>query len=181
MARLTTCPDCGLQVSKTAPACPSCGRVLKRQPRQYGCCGGIILIALIGFVGLMILGTLSPHPPRPPAPTGPPPPPAPSRPVAHVGDRAVLDRPGGIIVTLAVDDAAWDEMLDAQNADSRELMDRLVQQGRVIREANGNTVLVVKQGIFSVFVQVVDGIHNGAEGWVQSEFVRPLTTDEPKK
>ena len=33
---LTNCPDCNQQVSDQAPTCPSCGRVLRKQPPPGG-------------------------------------------------------------------------------------------------------------------------------------------------
>lgn len=49
MAKLIKCKDCGHEVSKSADACPNCGR--KTKAKTSGC-AWIILIGLIGFIWL---------------------------------------------------------------------------------------------------------------------------------
>lgn len=94
------------------------------------------------------------------------------------GMRAALYLPGGQGLWLAANDSAYDEMLDAQNAKSMELLGRLMERGLVVRELNGTQVLVIKNAMLSRFVRVLNGSNPGFEGWVQREFVRRIA-EEP--
>jgi hypothetical protein len=96
-----------------------------------------------------------------------------SPPTSNVGDHVALGLPGGSGAWLAADDASWDEMIGAQNANSRALMDRLVQRGTVVCVPSGTRAVVVKNAFASRFVRVTNGPREGFEGWVQSEFVAP--------
>lgn len=58
---LTKCKDCGHQVSKKAPACPSCGAVLKKESKPLGC-GGLILIVFIIGIFASIFSSSDPAP-----------------------------------------------------------------------------------------------------------------------
>ena len=78
---------------------------------------------------------------------------------------------GGNVIGLAADDRSYDELIDAENAESQDLLDRLTGQGRVVWVPNGTGVLVIRRSMFSQFVKVMDGVHAGFEGWVQREFV----------
>lgn len=179
MARLIQCPDCRHEISKQAPVCPKCGRSMKRPAsKNMGCCGVIVALGFVVLVGLILMGSLAGPPSQP---TRTPPTPSPVTPRVQVGDHAILDPPGAGSVMLAADDVAWTEMIDAQNSGRSELLDRLASQGRAFREARGNRVLVVKTGLSSALVRVVSGLHDGAEGWVQIEFLRPETpADAPE-
>lgn len=63
--KLAPCPDCGHQVSRAANACPNCGRVMRRPnpvrqpPKQYGCCGLLVIVGLLGFIAVIVSATLS--------------------------------------------------------------------------------------------------------------------------
>lgn len=177
MSNLTRCPDCGRSVSRDAASCPSCGRrIAKAGGKSVGCCGLIVA----GFFALCLFSFIlsvnkQPGSPSPVAPS--PSPPSPPRP--KIGDRVVLALPGGKVLWLAADDDSFDEMLDAENAQSIDLMARLMEQGRVAQVNNGTPALVVKTATFSTFVRVEGGLYKGFEGWTQFENVHPMA--EPAK
>ena len=47
MAKLTTCKDCGHQVSKNATQCPNCGAKIKRSSPILNIIVGIILFSIV--------------------------------------------------------------------------------------------------------------------------------------
>ena len=166
------CRNCGRPLSRSAPICPSCGEPTRR--RKGGCCGVIASAGMLLFLGLVAVVAISPKPSRPPAasaPTSATPAPAPAPASVMPGDSVQLVLPGGSGVFLARTDEAWNEMLDAENANSRELMGRLFSQQKVFRVPNGTPAIVVKTSVFSVFVQTTGEAFGGQEGWVQREFV----------
>jgi hypothetical protein len=91
-----------------------------------------------------------------------------------VGEGAVLVVPKSSQVWLAVDDA-WDEMIDAENAQDYEEMNILIGRGRVVRTPSGTRAKVIKRGFTSCKVRLRDGTVPGFEGWIQTEFVRPAS------
>jgi hypothetical protein len=96
------------------------------------------------------------------------------RAIAVTGDLAVLDLPGGRGPYLATTDAAYDEMLDAENRKDTRYMGELLGSGKVHHLPNGVQVRVLEASTFSRKVRVLDGPLVGLEGWVQEEFVRPV-------
>ena len=52
---LKNCPECNNQISSKAESCPSCGCVLKKKSKQYGCGSGCAVVILI----LVIIGAIS--------------------------------------------------------------------------------------------------------------------------
>jgi hypothetical protein len=188
MARTTTCPSCKAEVSTAAASCPGCGHPFKAARRPTGCCGPIVLIGLGGFVLLLIVSASLPRPvPSPTRSTHVPksaprsasvPPKATTtegpQSTLGIGDEAILHLPGGRGVFLAADDA-WDALIDAENARDMEEVAILMARGKAIRESNGTRVKVIEAGFTSCKVRVRNGANPGWEGWVQREFVRPLT------
>lgn len=155
---------------------------MAKQPKQFGCCGTIAVLFAAGLVGMCVIGMLLPKPPprqpaAPPAQVAVPPPtaagsiepPAPSRPAK--GEEGVLSLAGAGHVFIAVDDDAWDAMIDAENARDVEEIALLMAKGKVIREAVGTRVKVLERRITSTKVRVRDGNNPGAEGWIQYDFV----------
>jgi hypothetical protein len=165
-----------------APYCPHCGRPLrkaKKTPRQFGCCG---LIAF-GLLGLFVYA-LSTATNRNPAPV------ASTSPRLQVGADAVLDLPGATGVWLATNDEDFDAMIDAENAAAKggpgagAAIYRLAESGRARKYPVGTRVVVQKLGLFSAFVEVIEGPDRGRSGWVQIEIVRPYVppkVQEPPK
>lgn len=153
--------------------------VEKKKGCFSGCLGTIaglflICIILMAFASILtrkpdgqgtaVSPTASPAPART----------APSRPVLHVGDRVVINLPNADYGPwLATSEDAWNEMLDAENAKSMELMNRLTEQGRVIRVQNGTPGVIVKTAFMSTLVRLTDGPFEGQEGWLQREFMAP--------
>ena len=144
-------------------------------------CGGCLLVLVGGFVALVIIIAQN-------RPQGVPDPsgggrlpgraqaPAPSRPAERslaVGDAVILDVPGATRVYLATTDESWNDLLDAENAKSVELMSRLIERGRAIVVANGTRGVIVKNAVLSRLVRLTDGPSRGQEGWIQAEFVKP--------
>lgn len=105
----------------------------------------------LAVVVLCVVATLAPDAPRGIMP----------------GDECDVGPDGG--AWFATTDAAWTEMLDAQNARSGPLLGRLVTQGKAFREPAGSTVLVVRTSVGTAYCRVVKGANEGAEGWTQRE------------
>ena len=51
---LTTCPDCGREVSTSAPTCPGCGRRLKHERKSVGGCGGCLVLLVAGWLVIQL-------------------------------------------------------------------------------------------------------------------------------
>lgn len=173
MAKLTVCPDCRAEISKKAVACPRCGRKMKAA-KSFGCCGVVAVVLAVGFVGSMVMVAVSPSHPRDDTALAPVVSAKPSTPTLNQGDEAeifIAKASGGFIAT----DDAWDAMLDAENAKDEEEIVRLMARGEVDREPNGTQVKILKTGIASLKVRVRNGNSPDFEGWIQREFVRPLS------
>lgn len=56
MARLRKCKDCGHQISKSADACPNCGRRLRRRWNEIG---PLTTFLIFGIILLFFLAALS--------------------------------------------------------------------------------------------------------------------------
>ncbi len=98
----------------------------------------------------------------------------PAEPTLVVGDQVVLQDQGNSRVFLATSNWAWDEMIDAENAKSQDLMARLIRQGKVIAPKSGTVCVIVKNGFLSKLVLIKEGAYADQEGWVQMEFVKPF-------
>ena len=72
---------------------------------------------------------------------------------------------------LAVDDEAWDAMIDAQVANDTIGLRSLLLSGDVFLLDEGTRVLVLDQGFFSTRVRALEGDNMGKAGWVQFELV----------
>jgi hypothetical protein len=55
---LTTCKECGHEISTTAAACPNCGATLKTKPPVGSGCFWILIIGIAAVVGLFMFGGL---------------------------------------------------------------------------------------------------------------------------
>lgn len=141
--------------------------------KGLGCCS---FVALLGIgLGAYFLIKAGPGPHKPPgtaanakvAATGP------ARKTPGVGDPCLLALPGGHGVWLAATDDSYNEMLDAQNAGSVALLERLADQGKVLYVGNGTRGVVVRTAVLSALVRVQEGPFRGEEGWVQKSFVHP--------
>lgn len=166
MGRLFACPDCGANVSKSAASCPSCGRVLKKAAKQYGC-GTLLAGAMaLGVAAIVISAINSPRVadrPNVAVPTK----------MIKVGDHVILEVPKANRIFLATTDDAWDELIDAENAASQELIVRLINQGKAFSLPNNSKATVIKTAFASMFVRISEGELSGNEGWIQREFVKP--------
>ena len=144
MGKLISCPDCGRQVSKSAVQCPSCGHPFRASAKgksSISCCGLIsaaIFVAVVGFISEFLALTPKGNLPAPgqrPSPSSTP----------KIGDPVMLEVPGNARVYLATKDEAFDEMIDAQNANSWDLMNRLISQGKVVAPPNGTKGVLVNR------------------------------------
>lgn len=157
-------------------------------------CGAAGCLVIIAFAGLAtVISWFSPKPrnvapsvvPQPTADVAPIGEAAPTAIVAplrkslNVGDTGKLMLQGGSGVWLCLDEASWDAMLDAQNAGARggpgslALIYRLAKADKVKFYPNGTRVLVIKNGMVSKQVEVIEGDDRGDQGWVQFELVAP--------
>ena len=87
-------------------------------------------------------------------------------------------RPGDIIqimsmTRLAIDDAAWDEMLDAENAKDGVWLAELQDSERVYIVAAGTAARVRDTSVFAYKVRLMGGRFPGVVGWVKKEAVHP--------
>lgn len=165
MGKLIRCPDCGKEISRKATNCPNCGRPWKKPAKQYGCGGCLVVLLGFGVVAFVLLAINS-DPSRGPAIA-----PDTKAPSIQVGDTVVLMPPGDVAM-IAMTDEGWDEMLQAQNAGSRDLLLRLVEQRKLTAANKGTRAIVVKRAMMSTFVRILEGDTAGDEGWIQSEFVK---------
>lgn len=76
-----------------------------------------------------------------------------------------------VAAVLAVDDAAWDAMTDAQVVGDTIGLTTLLLNGRVFILEAGTPVLVIDIGFTSLRVRALDGPSAGLAGWVQIELV----------
>jgi hypothetical protein len=175
---LAICRDCGNPVSRSARACPRCGRVFQRSLASFAL-KALVVVPLLFFGSLYLMGwLLSDTPPRPTATPVPALAPAPATsPVAD--NTATLELPGGQGVWLATSDADWNDLLDAENAAAEggpgagAAIRLMGESGRARKYPNGTRVRILKASPLSRFVEVIDGDDRGRTGWVQAEFVRP--------
>jgi hypothetical protein len=159
MGNLIECDDCGKKVSSRARACPGCGSPVPRRSRLVPA----LVWTTVGFSVLCVVGLFldAAGVSKGTKGTG-----------IAVGDAVRLESKGGSGVWLAADGETFDEMLDAQNSRSGELLRRLHEGGKVVYAPNGSVGVIVKSATFSRLVRVTDGPAIGFEGWVQGEYVR---------
>ncbi|MCL5036168.1 MAG: zinc ribbon domain-containing protein [Chloroflexi bacterium] len=91
---LIKCPDCGKEISKSAEACPNCGKPNKSKPANIGCCGGCLVILAVLFILGSIISLFEKHNP----PSSPPPPPITSSP------KVKAENPAPIVKANAVNE-----------------------------------------------------------------------------
>jgi hypothetical protein len=85
------------------------------------------------------------------------------------GQSAKTDR----AVSIAVDDAAWDSMMEAITAKDEIGFNQLILRGRIFAVASGTPVLVLDVGFTSYKVRVTEGPQAGRAGWVIREYLVP--------
>ena len=173
----TICPVCGFAIQHSRPVattCPRCRNLVvpanaggKRKSGSSG--AGWIVLGLVG-VGLVMVGLLlwgDVHLPQAP------PPPFEARP----GDRVALGYRGGkgSQVFLGRTFSDFDALVEAQNAESKDLLSILIAQNRVLMVPAGTQAVVEKRPAGSGFVHIVSGEHAGQSGWIQFEMLRPLS------
>ena len=169
MAR-TTCQRCGAPISQT-PACFHCGFPTGesgRAPRPYRWLRVIVFSSLIviAIAGIQVAWSYVQE--RIKIAGGPV---AAEKAPISIGDMVSVDN-GHSLCALAVDDAAWDLMLNIQNAGGSLIP--LIDSGRVIVAARGSKAIVIRKGFGSVQLQFVGGPLSGALAWVQVESVKPM-------
>lgn len=74
---------------------------------------------------------------------------------------------------FAQTDEAFNDLVDAQNANSGPLIGRLLSRGVIFREPQGSRVRVVRVSFGSAWCRVEAGANVGQEGWVQRELITP--------
>lgn len=172
----TICPVCGFAIQHSKPQaqpCPRCKNLVvpanaggKAKSGSSG--GGWIVLGLVGvgvvMVGLLLRGDVH-------LPEG-----SPSF-NAQPGDRVVLGyRDGkGSQVFLGRTLSDFDALVEAQNAESKDLLAILISQNRVLMVPAGTQAVVEKRPAGSGFVHIVSGEHAGQSGWIQFEMLRPLS------
>lgn len=172
MARLRPCPDCGAAVSPKAPACPRCGRPLRRAARPFGCGGCLVGLAAAGVIAVMVPVIVGGRPgsgPTPPSADAVSPPAVPA-----VGSVVTVGAPGDpdAGAWFAADDEAWARLLDSQNARDPKLLGDLMGEGRMFREPSGSRVEVLARGPGAAFCRVASGANVGRTGWTHAERLR---------
>lgn len=149
----------------------------KKRGCLSGCGSAVVLLGIIFgcvIVGVMVIGSKARRDVQNHVPSSSAPARAPAAQAVHTGDAVVIHLPGADYGPwLATSEDAWNEMIDAQNSKSGELMGRLMEQGRVIRVPNGTPGVVVKTSFLSLLVRLTEGDARGQEGWIQREFVKP--------
>jgi len=176
MARMTTCPDCGAQVSRKAGSCPKCGRPLKgpglvSRVARLGC------LAFIGLLALGVVGSLlrspaprplpTPAPPRPAAPLVP----APAAGRFHPGDQVEIVGPEtGGLAFLANSEAIFEERLTVR---------RRYEPGKEIFASGASELAeVLESRPDRLHVRMLDGNWRGREGWIAPGQARPRPASE---
>ena len=163
---LKACPDCGATVSARAESCPQCGCPPKGKRRPTRPTGRTLVSAMIGaFAVIVLLNMVTAGRRGAKAPL--------SSPRVAPGDRAVLACKGGDGAYVAFGIEAWSRMAHAQARRDTAEMERLVEAGRIALVADGTPVQVVGSGTMMLRLRVLAGPHEGREGWVRKEFVRP--------
>jgi zinc-ribbon domain len=175
-----TCPHCRRDVSDRARVCPHCGRPMATAPRPQppqpeggrspvpAALGlGLIVIAAV------VIGTFWSFsgPSTPPPPPGGSAPESPAQPPVQVGDEVILDDPDDpddSVVLLAVDDDAWDQLIDARAAQDNDRIIELVRHRKVIRVHSGARVRVIETMPTIRRVQLPDG----RSGWIEADLAR---------
>jgi hypothetical protein len=150
------CPDCKSFVGGEAEACPCCGRASALSRRGGGAWWlwrgvPLGLAALLALV--FVKGAVSPGP----------------EPV-RVGGRAVVVGRGA---WFAVDDPAWEELLDNLTADDEVGLAGMAEAGRAFFEPPGSYAKVHRKAVGSVQARVISGKNPGLRGWTQAENLRP--------
>lgn len=128
-------------------------RNVKKQGCRWWLWGGIAVVIL------SVIAVVAPDSPNPSS-------------LAGVGAECEVSPEKG--AWFAMTDQAYDDLVDAQNANSGPLMGRLLTRGVVFREPKGSHVLVVRVSWGSAWCRVTQGANQGDEGWVQRELITPL-------
>lgn len=172
----TICPICGFTIQQSRPeakSCPRCRTLVVPanaggKAKSGSSSGGWIVLGLVGvgvvMVGLLLRGDV--HLPEGSSSFN-----------AQPGDRVVLGYRGGkgsqVFLGRTLSD--FDALVEAQNADSKDLLAVLIAKGRVLMVPAGTQVVVEKRPAGSGFVHIVSGEHAGQSGWIQFEMLRPLS------
>jgi hypothetical protein len=122
--------------------------------------------------------TATPVPPTatPVPPTATPEPIAPTatpRALVQRGGAVVLGTPEGKATFVAVDDAAWDAMWEALDADDTVGLTDLRLAGKVLLVPAGTHALVLDPAVTAIKVRVTEGPFAGKAGWAVREHVAP--------
>jgi hypothetical protein len=134
-----------------------------------------MLLVVVAIAGAVLLSSRSDRPATNVPVVGAVEPKPKPQPRVGVGELGKLGYPGGggHSVWVALDESAWNDMIDALNAQSLGALSRLAEKGKVKAYAVGTNVRVVRSGFASRKIIVTDGDDAGDMGWVQFEFVLP--------
>ena len=108
-------------------------------------------------------------------PTTPPPTPTP---FLHPGDEGTLYVEGLETFFIAVDEAAYDELLDAIAIDDVLGAEQMLLRGNIFPVDNNTRVLLLARGPVFTFsprmrIRVLEGPATGRAGWVHVSWVKP--------
>lgn len=167
---LTKCPDCGKEVSDSAPTCPGCGRpfapptkvVVVQEKQRTSClawgCLGFILIGILGAImsSLIVGPTVTKQPTLPSAPTPASGPELTTSPEIDVKIRACKKGGFGVV-------ALWDLTLKNKSkkwayADLRYRANYEAESGANMRTSRGTIAIVLKPGEVRNLNEFNDGI-----------------------
>ena len=85
-----------------------------------------------------------------------------------------LENYGVGITRVLIDDAAWDEYVDASDAGDSRRLGRMVAAGKLLPVPNGTRARVIEYDDGTYRVLVLEGEYEARSGWVDEETVKPF-------
>ncbi|MFC1656081.1 hypothetical protein ACFL3C_04370 [Patescibacteria group bacterium] len=157
-----TCKQCHGEIPEKAKKCKHCGSKIPPSTKQMIITAIVIVIIVGYFVGQAGNKTSTNSNSYT----------SKSSTTVSIGDEAKLVSSGSGAILVAIDQEAFDDLLDISVANDEMGLAELMLADRVFSVPTGIKVKVIDTDWFSKEVRILEGAYVGESGWVPMEFVQ---------